>query len=84
MIEYNKTLKESGGAIASKASPASSSKKSKSIKDMMSKKTKPKSSNVSPTKFKSKEFIESSDEDSSMSESEVGILFFIGILPSFI
>ena len=68
MEEYNKRPKEEQEASAS------TSKKSKPAKEKTPKKSKPASSStkVSPGKFKSKEFIESSD---SSSDEEVRFWF---------
>ena len=58
MKEYQKKLKESGGTVESSSK---SPKKSKSIKDMMKKVDK----SGTGDKFKSKEYIDTSDDSSS-------------------
>ena len=64
MAEYNKKLKENGGATQSAST--SSKSKNKSVKEMLTKKSKPhKAATSSPSKFKSKEFIDSSEDSSS-------------------
>ena len=71
MAEYNKKLKDNRAAIPSAS--ISTKSKNKSVKEMLTKKSKPqKAATSSPSKFKSKEFIDSSEDSSS--DDDVSLL----------